>query len=469
MTTRKILQIQRLRNEQRMSVVQIAAKMGYCIDTIYKYLKVDCDNPKDPTPSPEKESIAVQYEPIIRQWLTEDKKHFHKQRHTAKRVYDRLRELDKDFRISYKTIQRMYKRIHNELYSSFRDFENLPDTPGEAEIICTEFNCRINNKVCDAHTVSVVFPYSRAVYMQVIPERNTECLLTALQNIYYHIGGVPPYQKFTPKTKLYTYRCGDISDIKEDLFMRFVLYHNFKDDYFAPDNSDTFSLYSSSHISGYFRRTNLADTKNINNLADFNKELLIKCDIFLDRCPTFDKHNSVKFYYETDKMFFLPLPTIPFRVLSWFRRKVDKMSVLSLSQYRRYALPPGMQNRTVYVYLTADKIEIRNLNHDLIQEFDRNYSKDIEEVYNPKDQLQLLRVKPRAVLNCKIKELFPPVLTDYFIRRRESKFIAPYINAMWEICCKSDISTAIACAAEAASKNLPGKNDIIKIYEARAI
>ena len=78
--------------EDRIAVEQIATRMGYCVATIYKYLK---DNHATAEEFEQKtfDGIASPYESIVREWLIEDTKHYFKQRHTAKRVYDRLCEM----------------------------------------------------------------------------------------------------------------------------------------------------------------------------------------------------------------------------------------------------------------------------------------------------------------------------------------------------------------------------------------
>jgi len=238
MENRKINRIRQMYFEDRIAVEQIAAKMGYCVATIYKYLKADFETAEE-FEAKIYDGIAAPYESIVREWLTEDTKHYFKQRHTAKRVYDRLCEMHSDFAPSYKTIQRIYKQIHAEVFSTKRQQQNLPNSLGEAQVSCLPFPCYINGHKCDAFIVSLSFPYSRAAFLQVIPERNTEWILTALQNIYAHVGGVPTVQMFMPQSKLYRYKNHDVSDITDELLMRFVMYHGFKDDYYIPHDEST--------------------------------------------------------------------------------------------------------------------------------------------------------------------------------------------------------------------------------------
>ena|GEM_PF-1281436 len=461
MENRKINRIRQMYFENNVAVEQIAAKMGYCVATIYKYLKADFETAEE-FEQKTFDGIASPYESIVREWLTEDAKHYFKQRHTAKRVYDRLCEMYSDFAPSYKTILRMYKRIHAEVFSTKRQQRNLPDSPGEAEVGCLPFPCCINGHKCDAFIVSLSFPYSRAAFLQIIPERNTEWILTALQNIYAHLCGVPAVQMFMPQTKLYRYKNHDVSDITDELLMRFVMYHGFKDDYYIPHDESTPPTVSA--LTTYYKRHFLSGVQSIDDLSSFNAELLLKCDTLGKRIPMIDRVTTVDEFLAHDKAKLLPLPTDPFKIMAWSKRKIDKMAVLTINSKHKYALNPAMKNRTVFVYLTADKVEVRNLNQDIIATFDRIYSVDIVDAINPVHQLYLLRFKPNAILNCKLKELLSPALVTLF-SSCDSRIKSRYINAMWEICSRSDLATAMSCANQAAEKSITTREGILKLYD----
>jgi hypothetical protein len=76
------------------------------------------------------------FKSIIDEWLKEDKKAPRKQRHTALRVYNRLREQYKEaFQCSYRTVAIYYAVKHKELFSGANDgFLPLVHRPGEAQV-----------------------------------------------------------------------------------------------------------------------------------------------------------------------------------------------------------------------------------------------------------------------------------------------------------------------------------------------
>ena len=85
-------------------VADIAKKLGIDRKTVRKYLGKDDFSPRPPVTA-NKPSVLDPYKPLINKWLKEDQRHWHKQQHTAKRVFDGLQEKT-GFAGSYSTVQR---------------------------------------------------------------------------------------------------------------------------------------------------------------------------------------------------------------------------------------------------------------------------------------------------------------------------------------------------------------------------
>ena len=86
----KIQTIRQMKREGE-TVAGISRKVGVSRDTVYKYLAKDDFSPEMPTRKPAK-SIMDEYRAIIEGYLKEDARNWRKQRHTAKRIYERLRD-----------------------------------------------------------------------------------------------------------------------------------------------------------------------------------------------------------------------------------------------------------------------------------------------------------------------------------------------------------------------------------------
>lgn len=70
---------------------EIARRLGVSRSSVAKYAGQENFSPEPPVPlSRRGASVLTGFEPIIEQWLGEDQRRNRKQRHTAKRVFDRL-------------------------------------------------------------------------------------------------------------------------------------------------------------------------------------------------------------------------------------------------------------------------------------------------------------------------------------------------------------------------------------------
>lgn len=70
---------------------EIAKRLGISRDSVAKYSSEEDFSPKPPTRAKRPGgSVIAANEPIIAQWLEDDQSRWHKQRHTARRVFNRL-------------------------------------------------------------------------------------------------------------------------------------------------------------------------------------------------------------------------------------------------------------------------------------------------------------------------------------------------------------------------------------------
>jgi transposase len=119
------------------NISQIAGALQLDWKTVQKY--VDMKDFNEPAPKPASEQRLCPkldpYKQIIDKWLEEDKKAPRKQRHTAKRVFHRLRKEFSGFDCSYRTVASYYAVKHKELFNGAKDgFLPLDHSPGEAQV-----------------------------------------------------------------------------------------------------------------------------------------------------------------------------------------------------------------------------------------------------------------------------------------------------------------------------------------------
>jgi hypothetical protein len=119
---------------------------------------------------PESELLAP-YAATVDSWLLDDRKNWHKQRHTAVRVYVRLRD-EEGYEGSYSTVQRYVRRRREEMAAEAeaRDaqgFLQLDWAPGECQVDFGQADFRVRGVLTRGHYLTVSFPNSNVGLTQV--------------------------------------------------------------------------------------------------------------------------------------------------------------------------------------------------------------------------------------------------------------------------------------------------------------
>jgi len=136
-------------------------------------------------------SVIDPYLPVIEQWLAEDRANWRKQRHTATRIWERLRD-EHGAEVSLSTVTRAVARLRRE-FAAERDeaFMDLVWHPGEAQADFGEVDVLLRGVVQRMHHFVLDFPYSNVGLVQLMPGENAECTCLALRNLFEWLGGVP--------------------------------------------------------------------------------------------------------------------------------------------------------------------------------------------------------------------------------------------------------------------------------------
>ena len=102
----QIYHIKYLKNHKGKSLREISRETGHHFETVRKYVEKEDFN----ISMPQKQKRKGKLEPfkhLIDQWLKDDLSSWHKQRHTAQRVYNRLKALYGDeFNISDRSVRK---------------------------------------------------------------------------------------------------------------------------------------------------------------------------------------------------------------------------------------------------------------------------------------------------------------------------------------------------------------------------
>ena len=177
-------------------ISEIHAKTGYDPKTINKYLEKD-DFSEEPPIIKRRPSKMDPYKNIITEWLEDDKKHWRKQHHTAKRVYDRL-VAEHNFTGSYDLVQKYMQRIRRD--SQARATQELIWEPGVAEVDFGEADFYEDNDCVRKKYLLMSFPFNNNSFEQIFGGETAECVCQGLKDMFEYMGGVPTLLVFDNAT-----------------------------------------------------------------------------------------------------------------------------------------------------------------------------------------------------------------------------------------------------------------------------
>ena len=346
--------------EKGMNISEIARETGHDRKTIRFYLEKENWNAKIPDPEKENDYPKLEpFKPIIDQWLTVDKKARRKQRHTAKRVFDRLNEPEegkKGFNCSYRTVAGYVAMKKKEIFGQERSaYIPLEHIPGEAQVDFGDCDFYLNDHLFSGKHLNLSFPHCNKGYIQLFKGENQQCLFEGLKNIFAYIGGIPSRLWFdNASTIVINILKNGGRDLTDD-FLRFMEHYRFEAA-FCNANSGHEKGSVEGKV-GYHRRNMLVPVPQINDLVVFNEQLLLQCDKDAER-EHYRKDANICELYEMDKQALLPLPTISLDVAKYVTVKTNA--------YGRFYLNKGLHEYSVSPRYAGNRVLARITAHDVI-------------------------------------------------------------------------------------------------------
>jgi transposase len=183
--------IRKLYYEEGKNITEISQETGRDRKTIRMYIEKEDWNEFQSGNCPEIDFPKLEpYKEEINAWLTDDKKAKRKQRHTARRVYQRLVEKYKEkFTCSYRTVAGYVAKTKKEIFRQPSGHLPLEHIPGEAQADFGEAEFYEDGQIYSGKYLNLSFPYSNQGYFQLFKGENQECLFEGLISIFEYIGG----------------------------------------------------------------------------------------------------------------------------------------------------------------------------------------------------------------------------------------------------------------------------------------
>lgn len=348
---------------------QIARELGVSRTTVVKYATRDY-SPVPPTGGTASRSlVAGEYARKADEWLEADRRMPRKQRHTARRVHERLVE-ECGFEGSYSSVQRWVKRWRQRHRGEAEGFSELEWAPGSAQVDFGQALAVVAGVERTVHFLVVSFPYSNMRYVAALPGETAECVCHGLNKVLSHAGMVPRVLVFDNATGV-GHRRADGTVTQTRLFSLFCAHYGFETRFCNPYSGHEKG--STENAVGFLRRNLMVPTPSAEGWDRLTDAWLERCDE-IARGVHYREDVPIRDLFETDLDHMLPLPPSMFDACDWRGVKADRTGTVTIDS-NRYLAGPKWRSMRLMAGVRALRVELRSMDGDPIVTLERRWGR----------------------------------------------------------------------------------------------
>jgi transposase len=326
--------------------------------------------------------------PVIQQILEADKKAPRKQRHTARRIFQRLRD-----EYGYTGGLTIVKaEVASWRLRSAEVFIPLAHPPGEAQVDFGEAQIHLDGKPAKVALFVMTLPYSDALFVTAFPRECTEAFLEGHLRAFAFFDGVPRRISYDNSRIAVAKILGSRDRKVTDAFLKLKSHYLF-DSHFCLVRRPNEKGHVETLI-GFARRRFLVPVPLVNGgLAPLNADLERQCRADLLR-QMWGKSAAKADRLDEERLSFLPPPSEAFVAARVELRRVDSLSLVSFDA-NQYSVPTEFAHHPVTVVGSVD--EVRVVAGDRAAAVHRRCWDREQVTYDPVHYLAVLERKPAAL------------------------------------------------------------------------
>ena len=337
----------------------------------------------------------------IAQIIEEDKTLPKKQRHTAKRVYERIREEGYGGKYTQvKEAVREIRRIRQEVYMP------LSHDPGEAQVDFGYALAKVSGVLKRVGFFVMVLPYSDAFFVMVFERECTESYWEGHVRAFEFFGGVPNRISYDNSKVLVSKIIGPHERKLTDGFLKLQSHYLFREHFCRVRRPNEKGV-----VEGVVKFTRLnffVPVPQVGNLEEFNAWLVEMCREDMKRRLR-GKSTTKEERLKEEQVAFLSLPASPFDAC---RKQPTRANSLSLVRFddNDYSVPVAYAHHEILIKGYVDRVVLCH-NEKIVAEHKRSWGKEAV-FFNYLHYLPLLERKPgsldhaRPLANMNLGECF---------------------------------------------------------------
>ena len=343
------LRVRRAVMVEGMSIREASQVFGLHRDTVRKMLAYSVP-PGYRRHSPPRRPKLEPFTGVIDAILEADAQVPRKQRHTAQRIFERLRE-EHGFGGQY-TIVKDYVRERRRQTREM--FVPLSHSPGHAQCDFGEARVVIGGVERKAHYFVLDLPYSDGCFVKAYPAETTEAFLDGHVSAFAFLGGVPRSILYDNTRLAVAKILGDGRRKRTRAFTELQSHYLYEDRFGRPGKGNDKGKVEG--MVGYARRNFLVPVPSFDSFDALNDHLERRC---LERMDARLRGHteSIGQRMERDLETLLSLPPVPYDACD---KQGGRVSSLSLVRYRTndYSVPVVYGYRDVLVRGYVDRVVI---------------------------------------------------------------------------------------------------------------
>lgn len=290
------------------------------------------------------------HEAFIEQVLDDDETAPAKQRHTAQRIFERLRE-ERGFDGGYSTV-RDYVRARRQVRKEV--FVPLAHPPGHAQADFGEATMVLGGVEQKLRFFVMDLPQSDAIFVKAYHAETAEAFCDGHVEAFAFFGGVPLSILYDNTRLAVAQILGDGTRKRSHLFAALQCHYVFEDRYGRPAKGNDKGAVEG--MVGFTRRTFMVPVPHARDIDELNTMLRERCEA-RQQAVLRGESGTIADRLEKDRVAFMALPMVAFEACD---QRPGRVSSQALVRYRNndYSVPVAYAHREIIVKGHVDEVAI---------------------------------------------------------------------------------------------------------------
>lgn len=330
----------------------IARTLGISRNTVRKLLK-EPGIPAYHLQEAKSKPVMGRFIPIIEAWLQQDQEAPRKQRHTARRIYERLVE-EHDFPGSERRVREIVAQLKKKPRESYLP---LAFAPGEmAQVDWVEIWVTLNGKLQKLYVFVLTLNFSGGIYVEAFDCMVQEAFFQGHHHAFFFFGGVPYTLTYDNlKTAVQKILEGR-NRIETERFVAFRSAWLFDSRFCNPAKGNEKGRVE--NMAKFIERNFFTPVPQVDSLEELNALLRQRCLNYQTRTQA-RQTQTVGERLNQEKPTFIPLPQYPPECCRMVPVKADKSALVQF-ETNRYSVPCEYAYHTLWLKAFVDRVEITN-------------------------------------------------------------------------------------------------------------